>query len=403
MDIPGSIYKSEYLTQRQTVNYTYDGYKDYLEAFIGEAHLRDIEVYAWTNTLIAGDGSNNSFYSSRGWILKGFNGEDNYNGMYYLDISNSKVQEFLGNIFNELASNYDLDGFEYDFIRFPVGRLHQYNTGDSTESLLDWGWTESFENKFKEKYSLTGDLKDLVTTNATIKTNWLTFKREILDDTVEMISTTIRDANPNMKISAAVMTSLTGAKATYLQDWEKWIKQGLVDELNPMVYTADNSGLESQLKTMMLYVKDYADIVAGIYPQDGGGGNDMVAEQIRIVESLNILGVSKFSSRHIFGSHLEKAFEGLNRDYIVLPTTTKERLFNAYIENLKEKTLGYYIDRTNDPNFNHLIDSINSFTEEMTIEDKMIELLNIINLTENETIKERLITEHNRTVKYMIK
>src|SRR5690554_4465963 len=204
-----------------------------------------------------------------------------------------------------------------------------------------------------------------------------------------------------MKISAAVMTSLTGAKQTYLQDWEKWIKEGLVDELNPMVYTADNSGLKSQLITMISIVKDYADIVAGIYPQDGGGGRDMVAEQIDIVESLNILGVSKFSSRHIFGTHLEKAFVGLHRDYIVLPTTTKEALFNAYIENLKEKTLGYYIDKTNDDNLNNLITTINSFTEQETIEAKMIEILNIINLIENETIKQRLIVEHNKLVKYM--
>ena len=51
-----SIYKSQYLNQLIANNYNYEGYKDYLECFIEEAHKRNIEVYAWTNTLIAGDG-----------------------------------------------------------------------------------------------------------------------------------------------------------------------------------------------------------------------------------------------------------------------------------------------------------------------------------------------------------
>lgn len=95
-----SIYKSEYLRTLLTQHNKYEGYKDYLECFIEEAHQRGIEVFAWTNTLIAGDGSNNSFYSSRGWLTKGYNGEDNSGRIYYLDISNTEVHchEKVGHI-----------------------------------------------------------------------------------------------------------------------------------------------------------------------------------------------------------------------------------------------------------------------------------------------------------------
>lgn len=395
-----SIYKSEYLTQRLTANYTYEGYKDYLEAFISEAHSKEIEVYAWTNTLIAGDGMNNPYYSSKGWLLKGFNGEDNYGGMYYLDISNDEVQEFLGNIFNELASNYNLDGIEYDFIRFPVGRLNNY-TGGSTADLLDWGWTESFQNKFKEKYNLTGDLKELVITNATIRNNWLQFKRDLLTKTVEMISTTIKNANSNIIISAAVMASLTGAKNTYLQDWEKWITLGFVEELNPMIYTANNSGLQQDLIAMKNNVKDYADIVVGIFPEGSGGGLSMVSEQIAIIESLGVNGVAKFSSRQLFGTHLENAFGGMYRNYLVLPTETNEKIYNAYVSNLKEKIQGYYIYKTNDPNLENLKNTIKDFNEAISIEEKMIEILTIIELINNETIKNNLKNEHNVIKRYL--
>ena len=119
--------------------------------------------------------------------------------MYYLDISNDEVQEFLSDIFYELASKYDLDGFEYDFIRYPVTRTYSYISGSPTSDLLDWGWTDSFQNKFKTKYGLTGDLKELITTNATVRNNWLTFKKELLDDTVNMISTKLEKATQTLK------------------------------------------------------------------------------------------------------------------------------------------------------------------------------------------------------------
>lgn len=396
-----SVYPSEYLSHRITVNYTYEGYDDYLHAFISEAHLRGIEVYAWTNTLICGDGWVSDFYKTKGWLLKGFNDEDNYNGMYYLDISNDEVQEFLSDIFYELASKYDLDGFEYDFIRYPVTRTYSYISGSPTSDLLDWGWTDSFQNKFKTKYGLTGDLKELITTNATVRNNWLTFKKELLDDTVNMISTRVREGNPDIKISAAVMTSLSSAQSVYLQDWDKWIRSGWVDELNPMAYTADNDNLSSQLSNMLLFVQGNAEVVAGIFPEGNGGGLYMVPEQIKIVENLNIEGVSKFSSKQLFGNPLEEAFVGLHRDYIVLPTASNEELFDAYIANIIEKTSGYYQHRLDDVAFTNLISTINNFNETDTIAQKLAQILDIINQVSDETIKNRLLAEHTKINKYL--
>ena len=77
--------------------------------------------------MICGDGAVLDSYRDRGWIQIGYHGEDNFNGMYFLDISNPEVQIFLENIFRELASNYELDGIEYDFIRYPSGNLNSYS------------------------------------------------------------------------------------------------------------------------------------------------------------------------------------------------------------------------------------------------------------------------------------
>ena len=83
-----AVYKSSILTQRLTTYYKYAGYKDYLECFISLAHARGIEVYAWTNTLIAGDGEPNPYYSVRNWLNIFYDGSSNYSGMHYIDIAN---------------------------------------------------------------------------------------------------------------------------------------------------------------------------------------------------------------------------------------------------------------------------------------------------------------------------
>lgn len=70
------------------------------------------------------------------------------------------------------------------------------------------------------------------------------------------MSQAIKEANPNMMISAAVMSSLSGAIQTYAQDFGTWIKEGYVDNLDPMIYSGSNayvlSRMESFIETVMV-------------------------------------------------------------------------------------------------------------------------------------------------------
>lgn len=396
-----SIYKSEYLTTSLTNYYTYGSYKDYLECFIEEAHLRGIEVYAWTNTLIAGDGSNNPYYSSRGWLLKGYNGQDNSGGMYFVDISNPEVQDFLGNVFSELSGEYNLDGIEFDFIRYPNGNLHTFSgVIDDTTKITDWGYTETFINGFMSKYNLTGDFKELIKNNNTVRTNFIAYKMQVLTDTVIMLNNKIKTANSNVKISAAVMPSINTAKTTYLQDWETWIKNGLVEELEPMIYTAHNSRVVTDISSMKNVVKDYATIVAGIFPEGDGADLSMNAEQIILLQRLAVHGMSKFSSRQMFAStSFVEAFKKMKRDYTVLPTSSKEEILEAYFIDLGFKLNNYYIYRDTNSNYTNLITLLSS---NANLETRFDLVEGLIKSLENSNVKDKLIFEYEK-IKSFIK
>ena len=399
-----AIYKSEYLVTQLANNNNYGDYRDYLECFIEEAHKLDIEVYAWTNTLISGDGVNNTFYSSRDWVLKGYHGENNKNGMYFIDISNDEVQEFLENVYRELSGNYNLDGIEYDFIRYPNGNLYKYiNTpGEINVSELDdFGYTDSFITKFMAEYNLEGDLFELIKTSGVVRTNFYNFKMKLLTSTVEMLSRSIREENRTIQISAAVMPSITTAKNAYLQDWESWIKAGYLDGLEPMVYTADNISLVNQISRMMVDVSDYAWIVAGIFPEGSGGASYMNSEQISLLEELGIAGVSKFSSRTIYGGLLSDSLKYMNRSYIVSPTATEAEILDAYIRSLIDKVENYYIKKDNLELYSDFLVTIESLPDYSNNYEIMKSIEIFIDENPINKVKESLYEEHIKISKYI--
>jgi len=397
-----SVYQSKYLTQQLSTFNTYAEYKDYLECFIAEAHKRGIEVYAWTNTLIAGDGYLSNWYDSRGWATISYQGSKSFGGMYFLDISNPEVQEFINNVYGELASNYQLDGLEYDFIRYPNGNLHIFNDVITAPSTInDSGYTDTFINKFKEAHPFEGTFKENIASSKAFRTTWLAFKMQTLTDTVEVLSQTIRSARPDIKISAAVMPNAASARTTYLQDWETWITNGWVDELDPMIYSGSLSYVTTTLTNMIALVNGRAKIIAGIFPENDGGASGMNADQITAVTNLQVDGWAKFSSKTIFGNAaLTHSFGMMNRHYAALPTSTDEAMFRAYILDLLDKVEYFYQYADQTSNYNALLAQLELALEmevPSTTEDYVAALGNIhqeINRITNTTIKNRLLSQH---------
>lgn len=386
-----SIYKSQYLNQLIANNYNYEGYKDYLECFIEEAHKRNIEVYAWTNTLIAGDGMNNKFYSDRGWLLTNYYGSSNFDNMYFVDISNSQVRDFLKNVFNELASEYNLDGIEFDFIRYPSGNLYSFSGVISeSQTINDSGYTESFISAFREYYPFTGDFKTLIQTDETLRNIWLNFKTILLTNVVNELTTIIRNAKPDIKITAAIMPNITSARNVYRQDWLTWIELGYLDGIEPMIYTGATSDVISQLTNLYNLVNEQAEIVVGLFPEGSGATPGVNAEQIDKVIELFPVGWSKFSSKTILNhAFYKESYKYLYRPYIVQSSAPKEEIFYAYFLDLYEKTIGYYQYVTDASKIIQIFNSF-SFDDPVDYDTILMEISQAIEEIPNDIIKVRL-------------
>lgn len=387
----GSVYQSEYLKQLKGANYTYEGYKDYLECFITEAHLRNIRVVAWTNTHICGDGYLPS-HSKSTWVMLGYHGENNQGNMYFYDITNQEVQTFLVNVYRELAKEYDLDGIEYDFIRYPSSNLYSFEgTITDASKIVDYGYNDGAIELFKKTYNIIGDVKNLILIDTSVRNKWLEFKKTNVTKMVTLLSTAIREVNSDIMITAAVMTSLSGAIQTYSQDFGSWIKDGYVDNLDPMMYTGSNSYLDSRINSFTKTVNGDATIVVGISPDNSGGDSVTLSEQIKRISQDLSLGWSEFSSRNVYNNQeIMEGFKTIKRDYTVTIYDSKDKIRQNYAKHMLDLIVNYYsyVDQSiNKEQFSEMFTSL--YNNTITIEEVEAKLATI----QNETIKNKMLKE----------
>lgn len=118
----------------------------------------------------------------------------------YTDPANPAAREHTLEVFTEIASRYPVEGFHYDYVRFP-----------------------------QVTYAASPDDHKYITT------------------LVREGARRLRRARPGIVISAAVFPDPEVARDRVLQHWPAWAAEGLVDLLCPMAYRRDTADVERLL------------------------------------------------------------------------------------------------------------------------------------------------------------
>lgn len=161
--------------------------------------------------------------------------------------SNPIFREHEYNITKELVTKFDIDGYLFDFIRYP-------------EDHSGWCYCDYCKARFQEW------LGENIT-------DWTPFKRggsrqlEYLEwrtipitEIVQNVSATLKALKPNIVIGAAVWTYF-GDTPTYWrkylgQDTGRWIKEGYIDFVSPMIYTENVQDFEGMFLDDLEYMVD---------------------------------------------------------------------------------------------------------------------------------------------------
>lgn len=197
---------------------------DPLQYFIEQTKNDSIQIHAWVTCFVITPhdlkkiNSNHVFYKNKNWITADENQKTMSSQVLegaYFDPAIDSVQDYTIQIISDIITNYNIDGIQLDYVRYP-------------DSI--YGYNKSALSKFKESQF----------------SDFNAFKRQQINSFVNKAFIAVKSIDTNIELSVAVKSNYEQAYSRYSQDWMKWLNKNYVDKVVLMAY--DKSDFEFQKK-----------------------------------------------------------------------------------------------------------------------------------------------------------
>jgi len=265
--------------------------KDPLKWAIEEAHLRKIKLHAWVWVFAVGNDRHNKIIDKKNdyagpvleknlkWALLSPTGKLRPKNQpeFWIDPSNKEGVNYLLNIIDEIVQNYDVDGIQLDYIRYPF---------QASDNLMGFNHnsTEQFTSNTGEK---------MYTNNYPTNTMVNKWKESNINNFVRKTYHNTKQKDENLKISASIFSKTQESRLPAIQqNYEHWIAGNYIDFLTPMSYSTSVKGLENNLAIL----KNQSEFSL-IYPGIALKHVDAIdlLEQITTIRENGFAGVSFFA------------------------------------------------------------------------------------------------------------
>ncbi len=207
---------------------------DALQELINKCHTGSprIEVHCWVPThLIWSNAANpppqpgHVYNLHPEYLMKNSAGATQIGGSFFIDPGHPEVTAWNYNMAVDIVSRYDIDGFHWDYIRYPT-----------TNS----GYNETAIARYNAEFELSGQ-------PSYTDPQFSTWRRRQVTDFLRWVNADLLAIKPNLIISAAVFASRSDAYNARFQDWAAWNDEGIIDICFPMNYTSNNSTYNSRV------------------------------------------------------------------------------------------------------------------------------------------------------------
>ena len=233
---------------------------DPLAYAIAQSRRAGLEVHAWVNLLTMGSfvyrpqDSRHVLNQHPEWFMvdaKGKNLLTYERGNTYLpapmlEPALPEVQAFLRAMVRELAANYDVDGIHLDYVRYPT-RDFGYSSQNRAAFAEEWGVDPldlaGRPDYWQRRLGAEGCERVLAA--------WDDFRRDKVTELVRQIRAEVKGLRPHLKLSAAVYGDLKDSREERLQDWGKWLAEGLLDFAVPMLYSTSTLLVDNQVQQIL--------------------------------------------------------------------------------------------------------------------------------------------------------
>jgi uncharacterized lipoprotein YddW (UPF0748 family) len=225
---------------------------DPLESLIAKAHTEGIQVHAWIITTaiwnaVAPPSNPNHVFNQHGptksgsdnWLMQRYDGANRAGADYLLDPGHPDAADYIVRMYTSVAANYDIDGLNFDRVRYP----DQQNTV-TFRGVSQWGYNPVAVARFQQ---VTGRTDRPVPEDP----QWLAWRRDQITSIVRKVYVETYAIKPHIAISADTITYGYGPATqggwentrTYkevVQDWRAWMEEGILDLNIPMNYKREH-------------------------------------------------------------------------------------------------------------------------------------------------------------------
>jgi uncharacterized lipoprotein YddW (UPF0748 family) len=246
-----------YLDAAEPLAEAMDGTFDPLRALLDAAHAHGIEVHAFVivGAIYHGDpkhdllprdanhvflqhfwdaNAKRPYRGERQWGTKTSKGRYQFAFDWYVDLGHPAAAAYTADVLLHLVRAYDIDGIHLDRVRYPESPL-----GDA-------GYNETSVARFRARYGRLPRAKDPL---------WNDWRREQVTAFVRRLSLGAKAIRPSITVSAALIAWGSGPASSHgftktdayrvaFQDWEGWLREGIIDLASPMLYKREHAAAE---------------------------------------------------------------------------------------------------------------------------------------------------------------
>jgi uncharacterized lipoprotein YddW (UPF0748 family) len=256
--------------------------RDVLQEAIAEGRARQMAVIPWLEYGLMAPEDSELVKRNPTWVTRRQDGSalitlgaNNEVRLVRLNPAHPEVRQFLTELVQEIVQKYEVDGIQFD---------------DHFGWPVDMGYDEFTVGLYQQDHN--GNAPPIAVRDP----EWMRWRARLLTDLWVSIFAKVRLHRPKAVVSLAPNPRLFSYQA-YLQDWYRWARLGLIDELIVQVYRDNLGTYATELTTPELYaLRSQFPVAVGVLtglrirPVDMG----LISDQVQIARLFGLDGFSYF-------------------------------------------------------------------------------------------------------------
>lgn len=275
---------------------------DPLAFAIEECHKRGMQLHAWLVTLPLGKVKHVNSHGRMSLSRRHPALCKLYKGSWYMEPGTPETADYLVSLVSEIVGKYDVDGIHLDYIRYP----------DQPRDYNDYALHRRYGKGMSH-------------------TEW---RRANITSIVQKIYSSVKNIKPWVRVSCAPLgkhSNLTryssrgwDAYNTVFQEAQRWLKDGVMDALFPMMYFSGNNFYPFVLDWQENSAGRHIAPGLGVYrlmPGEGDWAREEITRQLFTSREAGAAGTAIFRAEHLLKNYkgVAEFLKVFNRKKALIP------------------------------------------------------------------------------------